>query len=324
MEDSALAQNKFTKKILIYHPGADIIRTALSSKFPELRIETAADDTEFRLKIRDAAVVIGQRFDPTPLRDANALEWLHITLAGVDFLAPVKEHLSGAILTNARGIIADHIANYVVGAIILMQWNFAALIHNQSNKIWHRWPTKPLAGQVAAIIGLGAIGQEIAKRVVSLGLTAVGVRTNGNPIPGVSKVFTPEQLEECLQVADFVILSVPSTAGTTKLIGEKAFRAMKRSAFLINIARGAVVDENALISALNQKLIAGACLDVFVEEPLPKTSPLWDFANVIITPHSSGVTTDYHERNAALILNNYERYRAGKPLLNVINFSVGF
>ena len=319
-----MPREKLAKKILIYHPGAEAIRTALLSKIPELRIVTAADDTDFRLKLADAAVVIGQRFDPAPLRDANALEWLHITLAGVDFLAPVKEHLSGVILTNARGIIADHIANYVVGAIVLMQWNFPTLMRNQSNKVWQRWATKPLAGQVAGIIGLGAIGQEIAKRVVSMGLTAVGVRASGNPIPGVSKVFLPEQIHECLRIADFVILALPSTASTAKLMGEKEFRTMKRGAFLINIARGAVVDENAFISALNQKLIGGACLDVFVEEPLPESSPLWDFANVIITPHSSGVTTDYDERNAALITNNLERYCAGMPLHNVVNLSMGF
>jgi phosphoglycerate dehydrogenase-like enzyme len=314
-----LPRNGLAKKILIYHPGAETIRAALLSNIPNLSIVIASDDADFRLKLPDAAVVIGQRFDPAPLRNASALEWLHITLAGVDFLAPVKEHLSGVTLTNARGIIADHIANYVIGVMVLMQWNFPELIRNQSNKIWKRWPTKPLAGQVAGIIGLGAIGQEIAKRAVALGLTTIGVRASGNPVPGVTKVFRPEQIEECLRVADFVVLALPSTADTAKLMGEREFNAMKRGAYLINIARGAVVDEIALISALARKLIGGACLDVFAEEPLPRSSPLWTLPNVIITPHSSGLTTDYDERNAALIVGNLRRYHDGEPLLNTVD-----
>jgi hypothetical protein len=110
-----LPRNGLEKKILIYHPGAEAIRAALLSNIPNLNIVIASDDADFSLKLPDAAVVIGQRFDPAPLRNASALEWLHITLVGVDFLAPVKEHLSGVTLTNARGIIADHIANYVIG-----------------------------------------------------------------------------------------------------------------------------------------------------------------------------------------------------------------
>lgn len=200
-----------------------------------------------------------------------------------------------------------------------MQWNFPELIRNQSNKIWQRWPTKPLAGQVAGIIGLGAIGQEIAKRAVALGLTAIGVRESGDPVLGVTKVFRPEQIEECLRVADFVVLALPSTADTAKLMGEREFCAKKRGAYLINIARGAVVDEIALISALERKLIGGACLDVFEAEPLPRSSPLWTLPNVIITPHSSGLTTDYDERNAALIVDNLRRYHDGAPLLNTVD-----
>lgn len=314
-----MPRDRSSKKVLIYHAGAGIIRNALLSDIPDLNITTASDDADFKLKLPDAAVVVAQRFDPAALLDARALEWLHITLAGVDFLAPVKDHLSAVTVTNARGMIADHIANYVVGVVVMMQWRFPELFRNQSSKIWKRWPTKPLAGQVMAIIGLGAIGQEVAKHAVALGLTATGVRASGKPVPGVSKVFRPGQIRECLQAADFVVIAVPSTARTAKMIGEQEFKAMKRSAYLINIARGAVVDEDALVSALEDKSIAGACLDVFEQEPLPERSPLWSFPNVIITPHSSGVTTDYDERNAALISENFHRYLAGGPLRNVID-----
>jgi len=310
-----------TKKILLFHPGAETICKALLTRYPELRIDIAADDTDFARKLADAVIVIGQRFDPSPLRDASALEWLHITLAGVDFLAPVKSSLSRVFLTNARGIIADHIANYVVGAIVHLRWGFAALTRNQANRIWKRWPTEPLAGNVACIVGVGAIGQEIAKRVAAMGMTVVGVRESGRPAPSMSKVFRPHELQVALGLADFVILALPSTPSTAGLIGEPEFKAMKSSAFLINIARGAVIDETALVAALEQKTIAGACLDVFLEEPLPDHSPLWRFANVTITPHSSGVTTDYDERNAALIVDNLERYHSGQPLRNVIDLS---
>jgi phosphoglycerate dehydrogenase-like enzyme len=314
-----LPRNKLAKKILIYHPGAETIRTALLSSIPNLRIATATDDADFRLKLPDAAIVIGQRFDPTPLRNASALEWLHITLAGIDFLAPMKEHLSGVTLTNARGIIADHIANYVIGVMVLMQWNFPALMRNQSDKIWKRWATKPLAEQVTGIIGLGAIGQEIAKRVVALGLTAIGVRASGNPVPGVTKVFRPEQIEECLRVVDFVVLALFSTKNTAKLMREREFSAIRGALTSSKSREAPLSTKSHSFSALERKLIGGVCLDVFAEEPLPRSSPLWTLPNTIITPHPSGLTTDYDERNAALIVDNIRRYHDGEPLLNIVD-----
>jgi phosphoglycerate dehydrogenase-like enzyme len=310
-----------TKKVLLHHPGAEAICEAVLSRYPELQLEIATDDTDFARKLVDTAIIIGQRFDPSPLRNARALEWLHVTLAGVDFLAPVKHYLGDAVVTNARGIIADHIANYVIGAIVHLRWDFPAIIHNQDAKVWRRWATEPLSGQVACIVGVGAIGQEIANRVTAMGMTAVGVRESGLPAPGLSRVFGPHELEDALSIADFVVLALPSTPRTARLIGSGAFKAMKRSAFLINIARGAVVDETALVAALEHKLIAGACLDVFVEEPLPDSSLLWRFPNVTISPHSSGLTTDYDQRNAALIVDNLERYRSNQPLRNVVDLS---
>jgi phosphoglycerate dehydrogenase-like enzyme len=314
-----LPPNKPITKVLIYHNGADTIRSALLSNVPELSIATATDDADFKVKLADATVVIGQRFDPALLRHAKALEWLHITLAGVDFLAPAKQHLRAVTVTNARGLVAGHLANYVIGVVVMMQWRFPELLRNQADRIWKRWPTKPLAGQVIAIIGLGAIGQEVAKRAGSLGFAVIGVRASGNPVPGVTRVFRPGQILECLQQADFVVVAVPSTATTAKLIGEREFGVMKPSAYFINIARGAVVDEAALVSAIENRNIAGACLDVFEQEPLPEQSPLWSFPNVIITPHSSGVTTDYDERNAALIADNFRRYNGGNKLTNIVD-----
>jgi phosphoglycerate dehydrogenase-like enzyme len=314
-----LAPNKPITNVLIYHGGADTIRNALLSNVPGLSIAIAADDADFKVKLANATVVIGQRFDPALLRHAEALDWLHITLAGVDFLAPAKQYLRAVTVTNARGLIAGHLANYVIGVVVMMQWKFPELLRNQTGRLWKRWPTKPLAGQVIAIVGLGAIGQEVAKRAVSLGLTAIGVRASGVPVPGVTKIFRPAQILECLQEADFIVMAVPSTIVTAKLIGEREFAVMKSSAYFINIARGAVVDEDALVSALENKKIAGACLDVFEQEPLPEQSPLWSFPNVIITPHSSGVTTDYDERNAALIADNFRRYNSGHKLTNIVN-----
>jgi len=314
-----LPQRGPAKKILIYLPGAEIVRGILLAKDPTLEVDVVADDGEFAAKLATAAIVVAQRFDPAPLRKAPLLEWLHITLAGVDFLAPVKPALLRVVVTNARGVIADHIANYVAGAIVHLRWNFPAMMRNQRDKIWKRWATEPLAGQVACIVGLGAIGQEIAKRVAAMGMTAIGVRASGEAVPGVARVFRPGDLLEGLRLADFVILSLPSTAQTAGLIGAQAFGAMKPEAFLINIARGAVVDEAALVAALAEKRIAGACLDVFAEEPLPVSSPLWSFPNVTITPHSSGVTTDYAERSGAFVAMNLERFRSGQPLVNVVD-----
>ena len=182
-----------------------------------------------------------------------------------------------------------------------------------------------LAGKTLLLVGLGAIGQHTAQVAAALGMRVLGVRrTASEPFPGIEHVAGIESLHDLLPEADFVVLMTPLTPATRGLIGERELRLMKRDAYLVNVARGGVVDEAALVNALRAGWIAGAGLDVFEHEPLPPDSPLWEMTNVIITGHYAGVTPAYDVRAFEVFLDNLRRYRAGQPLRNVVDKRLGY
>lgn len=182
--------------------------------------------------------------------------------------------------------------------------------------------------QTLGIVGLGNIGRRIAQLGRAFGMRVLGARRSvqgqGYQDPDVDQWFLPEQLHELLSLSDYVVLSVPLTRETEKLIGEAELRMMRRNAYLVNIARGRVIDEQALVRALREGWIAGAGLDVTEEEPLPSESPLYSMPNVILTPHISGISVHYETRLAALFADNLRRYRAGQPLQNRYDPSRGY
>ena len=186
--------------------------------------------------------------------------------------------------------------------------------------------TREVAGATVALIGLGSIGREVAKRASALGMRVIAVREHpekGAP-DGVERVFTTAHLDEVLSQADYVVLAAPITAATKGMMGAARIAKLKPEACLINVSRGPLVDEMALARAIREKKIGGAALDVFGEEPLPPESPLWDLENVLITPHSAAITEKRWERHYLLIRENLRRYMAGEPLLAVVNKTTGY
>ena len=175
------------------------------------------------------------------------------------------------------------------------------------------------------VIGVGAIGEQTAELSVALGIRVLGVRRNPEiKPPNISAMYGPDQLLDVLPQADFVVLTVPLTQETRSMIGERELRAMKPTAYLVNIGRGETVDQDALIRALQQGEIAGAGLDVFTPEPLPRDSPLWEMENVIITGHYAGMTPEYDKRALEIFLENLARYHAGQTLINVVDKKLGY
>jgi phosphoglycerate dehydrogenase-like enzyme len=183
---------------------------------------------------------------------------------------------------------------------------------------------EPLTGKTVAVIGLGRIGVGVAHRAKAMGMRVVGARRSGAPVPGVDAVYPPGDLHRPLGEADYVVLAVPLTPATTGLMDAKAFDAMRPSAYLVNVSRGRVVDETALVEALRSGRIAGAALDVFAQEPLPPESPLWRLDNVIITPHVGGDMKDFSARSTRLFCENLGRYLRGEPMLNVVDLARGY
>jgi phosphoglycerate dehydrogenase-like enzyme len=257
---------------------------------------------------------------------------LHSTAAGVAQLMYPELRNSGIILTNASGVHAIPMAEHVVGMMIALAKNFHGTMRYQLRRQWAQqeiWdgPARPteLAGRVALLVGFGAIGRAVAERLKPFGMAHWAVTRSGQADPALAaRVFPATQLDSALSGADFVILAAPQTPETHHLIGERQLALMKTSAFLINVARGSLVDETALVSALERHAIAGAGLDVTAEEPLPPSSPLWSLENVLITPHTRGASERLWEREKELLLDNLERWFRGQPLRNQVDLARGY
>ena len=293
---------------------------------------TTADELSAHLS---AVEILCSYFIPSDWRtQAPKLRWLQFPGAGVDSLATtgVLDANSGVIVTTAAGIHAETISEYVFGSMLMFNWNWPQMVRLQDNHVWARSATwyhlggRELAGQTLGIIGLGHIGRRIAQLAHAFGMRVLGMRRSlsGEQDPDVDQPFLPEQLHELLRLCDYVVISVPLTRETEKLIGEDELRIMRSNAYLVNIARGRVIDEQALIQALREGWIAGAGLDVTDEEPLPSESPLYSMPNVILTPHISGNSAHYDTRLAALFADNLKLYRLGQKLQNQYEPSRGY
>ena len=319
------------------NPGTMDRLRALS---PDLQIVAATDDSFDIDALADPALeaIVGRRI-PVDLARVPRLRWLQVGSAGVDHLAADPPWARGVTVTNARGVFAVPIGEYVSGAILRI---------NQPTRQWdadqtaHRWPVddEPVAsivrGRTAVLVGYGSIGREVARQLAALGLRIVAVKPRPEVrvdasyrVPGTGdpdgtipdRIVGVEALREVAGGADYLVLTLPLTAESRELIDGSVLAALPSSAWLINVSRGALVDEAALLSALQAGRLAGAVLDVFAEEPLPPDHPLWDAPNVTITPHVSGATSRFRDD---LIVENVRRFLAGEPLLNSVDPERGY
>jgi len=252
------------------------------------------------------------------------LRWVHTISAGVDHLLFPELRESDAILTNASGVFNIPIAETVMAYILAVVKRLPEFLAQQREHRWEKLPLRELGGLTVGIVGLGDIGTEVARLCRAFGMHVLGLRRRPAPSDVADEVLPPDRLHDLLARSDFVVIAAPLTAETRGMIGRAELAAMKPDAWLINISRGAIVDEEALIEALQAGRIGGACLDVFAEEPLPPESPLWDMPNVIITPHNSWSSPHIEEREIDLFLENLRRYVAGEPLLNVVDKQAGY
>ena len=248
----------------------------------------------------------------------TSLRWFHTFSAGVDSPAFQVIIDRGAMLTNSSGASAPSIAQYVLAMMLYRSKRIGEWREQQARHEWAQLQGRDLTGQTAGIIGTGAIGGEVARLAQACRMRVLGIRRTPRPTRYVDEVLPSRGLSRLLKESDFVVLACPLTKETEGLIGERELRAMKPSATLINVARGRVVDEPALIRALDEGWIGGACLDVFAREPLPADSPLWDMPNVVISPHNSGISPLNMERAMDVFLANLARYAAGRKLQNVV------
>jgi phosphoglycerate dehydrogenase-like enzyme len=259
------------------------------------------------------------------LQRAPRLRWIQSSSSGVgEWVRRLGLVESPVVVTNAAGIHALPLAEFVVFAMLYFAKRWPRMVDEQRAHHWQRCAIDTLDGKTLGIVGLGRVGQHIARMAKPFGLRVIGTRRSGTEIEPVDRVYPPGELTSVLRESDYLVLIVPLTAETHTLVGAAELREMKPTAVLINISRGTVVDEDALIDALHERRLAGAALDVVAHEPLSPESRLWDLPNVLITPHSMSTAYDENARLVDLFCENLRRYLAHEPLLNEFNKVRGY
>ena len=289
-------------------------------------VSTSTEDTQ--REIEDADAIFEHGVSPELIRRAKKLRWIQRGGVGVEGLMFPELVNSDIVLANARGTTGINIAEHVMALILAFSRTINILVKRQMDTVWEsraNLPVIEIAGETLGIIGLGSIGLQVAKRAHAFDMRLLAVDATQTEKPDyVESLWRLDRLHEMLEQADFVSICCPLTPETEGMMSTAEFRAMKPTAFLINIARGRIVDQPALIEALRTGAIAGAGLDVTNPEPLPKDSPLWEMDNVIITPHNAGQSPKAPRRVFELFCENLKRFVAGEPLINVVDKTRGY
>ena len=254
---------------------------------------------------------------------ATRVQWVHTLSAGVDKVLFPELNESPVPLTNGRGAFKDGLAEFALASMLFFAKDLRRLVHNQEAGRWQQFDVVFLRGQTLGIVGYGEIGRESARLARALGMRVVATSRRGANMSD-AQVYPLEKLREMLAVCDYVLIATPLTPETRGMIGEAELRAMKNSAVIINVGRGPVIVETALIAALEQKRIRGAALDVFDKEPLPEGHPFYRLDNVLLSPHSADHTVGWEELAMRIFLENFERFRTGQPLTNVVDKKAGY
>lgn len=292
---------------------------------PRVRVASATDLQKALELAPRAEVMVGWNIPRAAVAGAPGLRWIHSTAAGVDQLLH-PEVLERAIDVTSSTGIHQPLVEHVFAMVLALTRRLHVALRNQLHRRWERRAAvgDEIRGKTMGILGLGHIGAEIAEKAAVFGMRVIGTKRAPASVAHVDRVYPPEGLADVLRDADVVVIALPLTPQTRGLIGEDELRMMKRSALLINIGRGAIVQEAALIRALQEGWIAGAGLDVFEREPLPADSPLWGVDSVIITPHVSGTSPRYMDAAVPLFCENLRRYLDGEPLRNLVDKRRGY
>jgi phosphoglycerate dehydrogenase-like enzyme len=294
------------------------------------------------LSARVTVEVLARRDQPTVLQTAEteallawgapagllprmrSLRWAQALTAGVEGWLALPDLPSNLTLTCARGTHRESMPENILGALFYLTKPYASAVADQKQSKWTRRVATPLTGQTLGILGLGAVGQDVARLATALGMKVIGTKRNPTPLPGVAEVLPPERTNEVLAQSDFVVALLPATPQTENFINAERLSHMKPTAWLLNFGRGHLIDDAALIAAAGSKRIGGAILDVFRQEPLPMTHPFWTSEGIIVLPHIGGGHPKRDEVVALLFVDNLGRFLDGKPLRETVDRAAGY
>ncbi len=313
-------------RILVVADMAERHRQQIRDVSPRVQVEQTMDRARVVRLAAEAEVIVGWNLPREAVQEARHLRWIHSTAAGVDQLLLPEVLERDIVVTDSSGIHAEPITEHVLAVMLAFARRLPVAFRNQMARRWDRPSVMgdELWGKTVGILGLGSIGRAVAQRCKAFGMRVIGTKRTPEPVPHVDDVLPPDGLGEVLRASDYLVIILPLTPETRGLIGARELAQLKPGAYLINVARGPIVQEDALIDALQQGRLRGAALDVFAREPLPQDSPLFALEQVILTPHVSGAVPDYYDRAVPLFCENLRRYVTGAPLLNVVDKQRGY
>jgi len=303
---------------------SEALARPLRARLPDREVVIWTHEDELRAGIGEIEALLAFRPPRGVWAGATRLRLFQMMGAGVDALLPAPDLAESVRIANARGIHGPHMSEFALAMVLALAKRVPRALEQSRDRLWKQYGVDTIAGRTLAILGLGSIGAAVAETASRLGMRVIGTQREPKATPHVAEIVRPELTEQVLRAADFVVVLVPLTPETRGSLGARELAWLRPSAYLINLARGGIVDENALAEALRAGRLAGAAIDVFAEEPLPASSPLWDAPNTILTPHVAGLGPGYMERLTEIFAENLGRIENGLPLRNEVDRARGY
>jgi phosphoglycerate dehydrogenase-like enzyme len=311
-------------RIHVHHFAAGIFEPALRERLPGREIVLCLDDAGLLEVLDRVEVLFAYRPPRGHWARARRLRFIQMAGAGVDALLPAPDLPEQIVIANTRGIHGGYMSEFALALMLSFAKRLPKLLEQQRARDWRYLQTDTLEGKTLGILGLGSIGAAIAAKARACGMRVIGTCRQPRPIQGVDEVVSGGETEHVLRNSDYVVIALPLTHATRGLLDAEAIAHLRPHAVLINLARGGILDERALALALDRGELGGAALDVFEEEPLPRTSPLWDASNLLLSPHISGWYPGYGERAVEILADNLARLERGEPVRNPIDRERGY
>lgn len=308
--------------ILGKEQNAHDYKSHLTDEFPEVTFFSATEEGEVGDFIEKADILVCLRVSDALLSRGKNLKWIQSMIAGTNYIDEHPSFLARKeiLLTSSRGIHGPQMSELAIMLMIAMNRRFPRFVRNQDRRVWERWPTTLLANKKVGILGVGVIGESLARKCKAFEMTVWGVGRVKRTVDAVDEFHTLEALPTVASEVDYFVCIAPSRPDNRNMVNAEVFSRMKPTAFFLSLGRGEVVDEDALLDVLQKRKIAGAALDVFRQEPLPADSPFWGLDNVIITPHVGGMSDIYIRQAVKIFRENLRRYLKGerRDLLNMV------
>lgn len=307
---------------VIIDPKVDWYRSQFVGKYPGLDVHVFPDarSAEKEVSGADAILAMGHHFHDWMMQKATRLKWIQAFTTGVDQIVLLPSLRPEVLVTSMRGIHGAQLSEMAFMHMLNLSRNYRQILRNQENAAWVKVPQPRLCEKTVVIVGVGLISEELAPRCKAFGMKVIGVTSTPRNLPGFDRMMRREELVEAARLADFIIVLAPYTPENDKLVSKAVIDAMKPTAIIVNIARGGVCDEDAILAAVREKRIGGAGLDVFRQEPLPPGHPFWKEERVMITPRMSGGSDDYHTLTVPTIQQNLQCFIEGRmqDMINVV------